>query len=104
MLPCQDTPAIKATYASRVTSELPVLMSALRQSPPPDQELELGKSIEYVYDQPVAIPSYLIAIASGEVVYKAFPDMKGRNWRTGVWTEPLTMKEAYWEFEEDTAK
>ncbi|KLT41494.1 putative leukotriene-A4 hydrolase [Cutaneotrichosporon oleaginosum] len=30
--------------------------------------------------------------------------MEGRNWRTGVWTEPLTMKEAYWEFEEDTAK
>ncbi|GMK59104.1 hypothetical protein CspeluHIS016_0701190 [Cutaneotrichosporon spelunceum] len=104
MLPCQDTPAIKATYSSRVTSTLPVLMSALRQSPPPDQELELGKSIEYVYDQPVAIPSYLIAIASGEVIYKAFPDMEGRSWRTGVWTEPLTMKEAYWEFEEDTAK
>lgn len=30
--------------------------------------------------------------------------MKGRDWRTGVWTEPDTMKAAYWEFEEDTAK
>lgn len=30
--------------------------------------------------------------------------MKGRGWRTGVWTEPQTMKAAYWEFEEDTAK
>lgn len=54
--------------------------------------------------QPVAIPSYLIAIASGEVMYKAFADMPGRSWRTGVWTEPKTMDEAYWEFEEDTAK
>ncbi|WOO82539.1 Leucine aminopeptidase 2 [Vanrija pseudolonga] len=104
MIPCQDTPAIKATYASRVTSTLPVLMSGLRQSPPPEAPLELGKKIEYVYDQPVAIPSYLIAIASGEVLYKAFADIKGRNWRTGVWTEPETMKAAYWEFEEDTAK
>lgn len=30
--------------------------------------------------------------------------MEGRNWKTGVWTEPQTMKAAYWEFEEDTAK
>lgn len=30
--------------------------------------------------------------------------MKGRDWKTGVWTEPQTMKAAYWEFEEDTAK
>jgi hypothetical protein len=26
-------------------------MSGLRQSPPPEAELELGKKIEYVYDQ-----------------------------------------------------
>lgn len=38
------------------------------------------------------------------MTYKAFPDMKGRDWKTGVWTEPQTMKAAYWEFEEDTAK
>ncbi|EJT51631.1 leukotriene-A(4) hydrolase [Trichosporon asahii var. asahii CBS 2479] len=84
-----DTPAIKATYSSRVTSVLPVLMSALRQSPPSDEEPQYGKKIEYVYKQ---------------VTYKAFPDMEGRNWKTGVWTEPQTMKAAYWEFEEDTAK
>lgn len=51
MIPCQDTPAIKATYSSRVTSTLPVLMSGLRKSPPPEAPLELGKKIEYVYDQ-----------------------------------------------------
>lgn len=39
--------------------------------------------------QPVPIPSYLIAIAAGNLVYKAFPQKnKEKNgWTTGVWTE-----------------
>ena len=104
LLPCQDTPAIKASYSSRVKSTLPVLMSGLRQSPPSEEVLEPGKEVEYVYDQPVAIPSYLIAIASGELIYKPFKPVPGRGWRTGVWTEPLMMDAAFWEFREDTAK
>lgn len=54
--------------------------------------------------QPVAIPSYLIAIASGELVYKPFKDLPGRKWKTGVWTEPLLMDDAFWEFSDDTPK
>lgn len=68
-----------------------------------------GKEVEYVYDQvsaselsllvevghqlhadadkPVAIPSYLIAIASGELVYRPFKQLEGRKWRSGAWTE-----------------
>ena len=37
--------------------------------------------------QPVAIPSYLIAIASGELVYRPFNKLEGRSWRTGCWAE-----------------
>jgi leukotriene-A4 hydrolase len=51
MFPSQDTPAIKSTYSAKVKSILPVLMSGLRQSPPPEQVLEPGTEVEYVYDQ-----------------------------------------------------
>ena len=79
-------------------------MSAIRKSPAPEEELEFGKEIEYVYDQPVAIPSYLIAIASGELVYRAFDKLPGKEWRTGCWTEPGLMDAVFWEFHKDTAK
>lgn len=110
LLPCQDTPAIKATYAAKVRSVLPVLLSGLRQSPKSEEKWVPGKEVEYVYDQvsawllaprpggirshadadahqPVAIPSYLIAIASGELVYRPFKQLEGRKWRSGAWTE-----------------
>jgi len=51
MFPSQDTPAIKSTYSAKVKSTLPVLMSAIRQSPPPEEVLEMGKEVEYIYDQ-----------------------------------------------------
>jgi leukotriene-A4 hydrolase len=58
--------------------------------------------------QPVSIPSYLIAIASGNVIYKPFPTFSAagstKPWRTGVWTEPELMDAAYWEFSQDTAR
>lgn len=43
-------------------------MSALRTAPPLDAiaDLELHETITYEFDQPIAIPSYLIAIAGGE--------------------------------------
>lgn len=86
--------------------------------------------VEYVYDQvrrpttqnqrsthdfidvqPVAIPSYLIAIASGNVIYRPFPTLSAAatpapspKWRTGLWTEPELMDAAYYEFSADTAR
>jgi leukotriene-A4 hydrolase len=79
-------------------------MSGLRKSPPSEEVLVPGEEMEYVYDQPVAIPSYLVAIASGELVYKPFKQLEGRKWKSGCWTEPLMMDAAFWEFKEDTAK
>ncbi|ELU40820.1 leukotriene-A4 hydrolase [Rhizoctonia solani AG-1 IA] len=80
------------TYSANITSILPVLMSALRLSPPSDGPAHEGKevgveSVKYQYNQPISIPSYLIAIASGNVVYKPFAPVPGRPWKTGVWTD-----------------
>ena len=54
--------------------------------------------------QPVPIPSYLIAIAAGNVVYKPFPPVEGKTWKSGIWAEPELIDSAYWEFSEDTGR
>ena len=54
--------------------------------------------------QPIAIPSYLLAIAVGDLEYRAFPQFEDKQWKTGVWAEPDVIERAYWEFSEDTAK
>lgn len=56
------------------------------------------------YKQPVGIPSYLIAIASGNLRYKPFREIEGRSWRSGVWAEPELLEACYWEFSEDTGR
>ena len=54
--------------------------------------------------QPVGIPSYLIAIAAGNVRYKAFKTPEGKTWTSGIWAEPELIDAAYWEFSEDTGR
>ncbi|KAH9949467.1 hypothetical protein B0H21DRAFT_728077 [Amylocystis lapponica] len=105
LAPLQDTPAVKITYSAKVTSVLPVLLSAIRISPPSDGPAHDGKTIgkdavAYTYTQPVPIPSYLIAIAAGNVRYHPCPSIAGKQWKSGVWAEPELIDAAYWEFSE----
>ncbi|GAA6010636.1 hypothetical protein JCM11491_003004 [Sporobolomyces phaffii] len=100
LIPCQDTPSVKATYSAVVHSPLPILLSARRTSPPPSapQPRIDGSLHTFKFDQPIAIPSYLIAIAGGELAFKALGE------RTGIWAEPGMLDRAAWEFEEDAEK
>ncbi|EPQ61166.1 hypothetical protein GLOTRDRAFT_53987 [Gloeophyllum trabeum ATCC 11539] len=107
--PLQDTPSLKITYEAQVSSVLPALMSAIRVSPPaegpPHDGKVIGKDVvTYVYKQPVSIPSYLLAIASGNIHYRAFQVPEGKTWKSGLWAEPETLDAAYWEFKEDTTR
>ncbi|KAI0089961.1 metalloprotease [Irpex rosettiformis] len=109
LLPVQDTSAVKITYSANVKSVLPVLLSAVRVSPPSDGPAHGGKVVgkdvvTYVYEQTVPIPSYLIAIAAGNVVYRGFHKVPGKTWTSGIWAEPELIDAAYWEFSEDTTK
>ncbi|KAI5118515.1 hypothetical protein M0805_007684 [Coniferiporia weirii] len=109
LAPLQDTPSVKLTYSAKVTSALPVLMSAIRVSPPVEGPVHGGKTIgkeliTYEYKQPTPIPSYLIAIASGNLRYRPFPKVLGKDWSCGIWAEPELIEAAYWEFSEDTGK
>lgn len=88
---------------------LPVLLSAIRLSPPSDGPAHDGKvigkdSVTYKYSQPVPIATYIIAIAVGNVQYRRFPQYEDKQWKTGVWAEPELIDSAYWEFSEDTAR
>ncbi|KAG6919450.1 hypothetical protein DXG01_005709 [Tephrocybe rancida] len=107
--PLQDSPSVKITYSAKVTSIFPVLLSAIRQSPSTTGPVHDGKVVgkdlvTYSYHQPVPIPSYLIAIASGNIQYQAFPKFEDKEWTCGVWAEPELIDSAYWEFSEDTAR
>jgi leukotriene-A4 hydrolase len=107
--PLQDSPSVKITYSASVACVLPVLMSAIRQSPPSDGPAHKGKKIgkdivTYKYEQPIPIPSYLIAIAAGNVRYRGFPKMESKTWTSGIWAEPEMLDAAYWEFCEDTGR
>ncbi|KAI9453943.1 peptidase family M1-domain-containing protein [Boletus coccyginus] len=108
LVPIQDTPSVKIRYTARVTSTLPVLMSAVRTAPCLEdfpRKSDLGKKlVTYEYNQPAPIPSYLLAIASGSVVYRAFQVPKGKTWTSGVWAESELVDAAWYEFNEDTPR
>src|SRR5690554_6138010 len=91
-VPLQDTPGVRYTYSARITTrpDVMVLMSA-------DNDPDAQRDGEYHFTMPQEIPSYLMAIAAGDLVFKPI------SGRAGVWAEPATVDAAVAEFE-DTEK
>lgn len=91
-VPLQDTPQVRFTYTAKVTApkEAMVLMSA-------DNDPKAARDGDYDFRMPQPIPSYLLAIAAGDVVFKPI------SGRSGVWAEPGMVDKAVAEFE-DTEK
>ncbi len=91
-VPLQDTPSVRYTYTAHVTSrpDVMVLMSA-------DNDPNAARDGDYSFKMPQKIPSYLMAIAAGDLVFK--PISK----RSGVWAEPAMADKAAAEFA-DTEK
>ena len=91
-VPLQDTPIIRFTYSAHVTapSDAMVLMSA-------DNDPAAARDGDYSFKMPQKIPSYLLAIAAGDLVFKPIGD------RSGVWAEPTMVDKAVTEFA-DTEK
>ncbi|CAG8490803.1 8958_t:CDS:10 [Funneliformis mosseae] len=96
LLPCQDTPSIKLTYSANIQVHHPLkaLMSAIGVG---EEDMDDNKFKLYKFIQKVKIPSYLIALAVG--------NLKGKEIgpRSTVWTEPEVLEDAAWEFS-DTEK
>ncbi len=86
-VPVQDTPGVRFSYAAHVTAppELMVLMSA-------DNGTASRRTGSYDVVMPEPIPSYLLAIAAGDLVFEPIGE------RAGVWAEPEMAKRAATEF------
>ncbi|RYP47007.1 hypothetical protein DL768_006867 [Monosporascus sp. mg162] len=91
ILPCQDTPDVKSTYTFNITSPLPVVASGV---PVPSDTAGEGDKL-FRFEQKVPIPSYLFALASGDLATAPI----GK--KSVVVTGPEALKDAQWEFEAD---
>ena len=83
LVPCQDVPAIRITYKADV--QVPKGMLALMSAKNP---IEKNPSGNYQFEMELPVPSYLIALAVGDIEYKAI------DARSGVYTEPVLLEKA----------
>ncbi|MFT7633534.1 MAG: leukotriene-A4 hydrolase [Mariniblastus sp.] len=85
-VPCQDTPAVRMTYSAKI--KVPAqLMAVMSASNPQDK----NSSGVYEFQMKQAIPSYLLALAVGDLKFQKLGP------RSGVYAEPSVLKKAVWE-------
>ncbi|KAH8669078.1 peptidase family M1-domain-containing protein [Xylariales sp. PMI_506] len=95
IFPCQDTPDVKSTYDFIIKSPYNVVASGI----PVSGDLETsGADTVYKFQQTVPIPSYLFALASGDIVTAPI----GK--RSVVATAPDELEASKWELEDDMDK
>ena len=88
-IPLQDSPGIKFTYDAKVTvpAGLMALMSA-------ENDTLVHADGVYTFNMPQPIPSYLMALAVGNLEFRSY------DGRCGVFAEPPLIEKAAWEFED----
>ena len=89
MVPCQDTARFRVTYHAEVT--VPKALSAV-MSAGPAGVIEGKGARTFLFDMPQPIPTYLLALAVGEL------ESRYLSPRARVWAEPATVEKAAWEF------
>jgi len=96
-IPTQDSPGIRQSWSARLTvpARLVAVMSATRSTP---RGVPVGHGMKrFHFDMPHPVPPYLIALAIGDLGFKALGPT------TGVYAEPVTLARAAAEFS-DTEK
>lgn len=95
IFPCQDRPAVRFTYTAhlRVPNDLTAVMAAASVG-----TRDEGETKVYSFKMSQPIPSYLFALAVGDLQFKELGP------RTGIYAEPPVLEEAAWEFAENEQK
>ncbi len=86
-IPLQDTPAVRLNYQARIRT--PKALLAVMGA---DNSANTEKDGDYFFRMPQAIPAYLIALAIGDLEFKAMSE------RTGVYAEKVWLDKAVAEF------
>lgn len=88
-IPVPDGPGIRFTYSARV--QVPQGLMALMSAENPQQKNDSGI---YHFNMDIPIPAYLMALAVGDVEFRAIDE------RTGVYADPVMLDKAHNEFAE----
>jgi hypothetical protein len=91
---------VKSTFEFNIRSPLPVLASGLPTGVSAYRAGSDGErgTLLYSFKQDVPIPSYLFALASGDLASASIGP------RSTVWTGPEELQKAKWELERDTER
>ncbi|KAL8342382.1 hypothetical protein RB598_004000 [Gaeumannomyces tritici] len=100
LFPCQDTPDVKSTYSFNISSPHVVVASGVAVEDATGQKPAVGEDGDamYRFEQKVPIPSYLFALASGDIATARIGP------RSSVATGPDEVAACKWELEEDVQK
>jgi leukotriene-A4 hydrolase len=96
-IPLQDTPGVRFSYDAHITTPKDVIALMSADNDPEASKRGTERSGDYRFKMVQQVPSYLLAIAVGDLVFKRISD------RSGVWAEPAMLPKAAAEFA-DTEK